>query len=516
MKRQDIQLLAAARQGDLAACCEIGRRYLHGSDGFVRHQRTALSYLTGPHAAHSLTASHIVAEGMLLHDILATGNEPRLRHAALTGSREAQLKLAAWLLICTGGSEEARTCLRAAADMGSAAALDAIKKLDICGSETVATHLLTLHCSHSRADVAALHIAVARDALRQADVNGAMRCLGVAIELGAPLTTEIAHLVSKLIHLAEVRGDRLGGRIPVSFIERCLELVCDGGDKDALYLYGRALCGLSVGSLLPEDLSEHPNVRKGSALLLRAADSGVIHAWLDLYRLHSMRRSIVNVPMARVFLEKAANRGQPAAQRILGALLMSESGDLQKAEAAVNWLYLASQGGDPIAPSLLASLVVSPQGEDADASAAIEDLRRYDPSLAARLQLARHFGLTKREALTVNPAAGRRAWGLVIDRNPVLSQSGLAAPRVVPALSAASMQSLQHAAAMYGQARHEDGHIESELRRRSCRLRKAVIQSGIQESMFFSEIPASSLQAMRCGPRWAFRCRQLLHAALLG
>ena len=30
MRRQDIQLLAAARQGDVAARCEVGRRYLLG------------------------------------------------------------------------------------------------------------------------------------------------------------------------------------------------------------------------------------------------------------------------------------------------------------------------------------------------------------------------------------------------------------------------------------------------------------------------------------------------------
>src|SRR5438874_1015692 len=45
MRRQDIQLRALARQGDPSACCEIGRRYLLGVDGFARHVTSGLGYL---------------------------------------------------------------------------------------------------------------------------------------------------------------------------------------------------------------------------------------------------------------------------------------------------------------------------------------------------------------------------------------------------------------------------------------------------------------------------------------
>jgi hypothetical protein len=46
MRRQDIQLLAGARQGDIRARCEVGRRYLLGIEGFPRHTATGLDYLT--------------------------------------------------------------------------------------------------------------------------------------------------------------------------------------------------------------------------------------------------------------------------------------------------------------------------------------------------------------------------------------------------------------------------------------------------------------------------------------
>ena len=48
MRRQDIQLLATARQGDAAARCEVGRRYLLGVDGFTRHVASGLDHLQQP------------------------------------------------------------------------------------------------------------------------------------------------------------------------------------------------------------------------------------------------------------------------------------------------------------------------------------------------------------------------------------------------------------------------------------------------------------------------------------
>ena len=73
---------------------------------------------------------------------------------------------------------------------------------------------------------------------------------------------------------------------------------------------------------------------------------GIEDAWLVLYRLHAEpRSSVANLPMARVFLEKSANRGCHEAQRVLGALLMSECTDLSKAERAIAWLHQAALAG---------------------------------------------------------------------------------------------------------------------------------------------------------------------------
>ena len=107
MRRQDIQLLALARQGDVAARCEAGRRYLRGSDGFAQHIGTGLDYLTHPNLKGSTQAACIIAENLALDDILQMQQDASLAQAAAAGSAGAQVKLAAWLCVRHGKLGEA-------------------------------------------------------------------------------------------------------------------------------------------------------------------------------------------------------------------------------------------------------------------------------------------------------------------------------------------------------------------------------------------------------------------------
>ena len=124
------------------------------------------------------------------------------------------------------------------------------------------------------------------------------------------------------------------------------------------------------------------------------------------------------------------------------------------------------------------------------------------------------FGLTKLEALTVDPAQGERAWGLVVGRNPFICQTRLSAPRAVPALSPAILVDLRRAAAFFEQARGKAGGIEGDLRRRSLVQRRAFERHHLVETMFFAKVSSTVLDALRHGPKWAFRSRQPLQSAL--
>ena len=160
------------------------------------------------------------------------------------------------------------------------------------------------------------------------------------------------------------------------------------------------------------------------------------------------------------------------------------------------------------------SLVMPLAGSDEEAAAAIEEVRGREAWLAVRLQLSRDFGLTKLEALTVDPVKGLRSWGLVVGQNPFIAQSRLSAPRAVPALTPAVLDRLQRAAVFFDQARRETSVLEGDLRHRSLRQRRVFARHQLDESMFFASASSTTLDSFREGPKWAFRARQALQLAL--
>jgi hypothetical protein len=480
MRRQDIQLLASARQGDSAARCEVGRRYLLGVDGFPRHVATGLAHLTHASVRERPQAATLIADNLPLDELLQRGLEAVLERAA-AGSAAAQAKRAAWQ----------------AAERGAPLA-QVRRALSACGDNA--------------ADADAVLLIAAQRALAAGDLERIAACLHNAIEQHARVTPELAEMVVGAVRLAESRGVPLRG-LDAEHLLAALEMRADQGDRDAAYAFGRGLCGIASIALPPWVFADKLNQRKGAAFLLRAADAGVDAAWLHLYRLCADHRlSIANPEMARFFLEKAADRGQAEAQRKLGALLLREASSLAASEQAIQWLHRATEQGDARALELLRSLVLPVPGALDAAAAAIEQVRRTDPWLALRLELARAFGLTKLEALCVDPVEGLRPWGLVVGRNPFITQQRLAAPRAVPALSESALDTARRAAAWFGEAARDA--VEGDLRRRSLRQRRLFERLGLDDTLFFAEASSMRLEALRLGPKWAFRARQSLTLAL--
>lgn len=514
MRRQDIQLLALARQGDTAARCEAGRRYLLGSDGFQQHTATGLDYLTHPNVKGTPLAARIIAESLPLEEIVQLQQEAALAQAAAAGSVSAQIKLGAWLFTRHGRSEEGTRWLAAAAVAGAEPAIVALAALQKANAEDTLHILLRALDVSGHLNGPVVAVLAARQALAGNDLGHASASLRAALALTPALSGELAELIAAAVRLAEQTAQPLKGIAP-NAIEAALDMRVSRGDRDASYALGRALCGLPCGVLAPTDLAGGPNMRKGVALLLRAADAGCDEAWLHLYRMHGDHNlSVANPQMARFCLEKAALGGQTEAQRKLGALMLRAADSLADSEQAIEWLHKAADASDTHARRLLKSLVLPLDGSDAEAATAIELVGRDDPWLAVRLQLARHFGLTKLEALCVDPAEGLRPWGLVVGKNPFITQIRLSAARAIPAMSAAAMDAARRAASFFGQASRDAQAFEGDLRRRSLRQRRAFERHGLDESMFFSSATAMTLEALRLGPKWAFRAKEPLQLAL--
>lgn len=99
MRRQDIQLLTLARQGDPAARSKAGRRYLVGGDGFPRHVATGIEYLSHPSVRELPETACAIAESLPLQDLLDLKQEDALHKAAAAGSPLAQFKLGVWMAL---------------------------------------------------------------------------------------------------------------------------------------------------------------------------------------------------------------------------------------------------------------------------------------------------------------------------------------------------------------------------------------------------------------------------------
>lgn len=319
----------------------------------------------------------------------------------------------------------------------------------------------------------------------------------------------------EVIRLAEKRGECIEG-LPLQMVEASLEHCAAEGDAYACYVLGRALATLNCSHLHPGQLVPAPNLRKAAALLLRSGDSGIPQAWLDLFRICSDYRSSVGNPtLARFCLEKAAGQGLPEATRRLGAVVLREANHIAAMERGVALLFDATSKGDALAKTLLQSLVLPVGGEESDVAAVLQEVEHCAPLLAMRLRLAREFGLTKLEALSINPSNASRPWGLMVGKNPFISKISLSEPRAVPAVSNRALECVEAAVSMFAREDGELVSMEGPLRARAQQQRRIFLRLGIDEDLVFARATSHQRDAMRIGTRWAQRQKSILDQALV-
>ena len=425
MNRENIALVARARL-DPIAMTEVGRRYLAGHNGFPRHERLGLEYLGHPSVRNSAEVKRIICEHLDVERIVELGYEAHLLRSASEGSPSAQTKLGLIYLLTRGTDTGVAWLVRAAAS-GSAFAEQVLATTRLGGTD----RLLPVLVAHTESRIVPLAQVIGRLASESGDSATLSRCIAVATQCSVAARQPVAKLVASLVDIA-VRSRLSDLGLPTQEVEACLETLAAEGDRAASHWLGRAYSGFSVCSLHHSVFVQATNLRKGVALLLRAADRGESDAWLVLYALHrEPHNSLSNPQLARFFLEKAAATGSARAKRMLGATIMRGATSAEDAEQAIAWLSRAAADQDGPASALLKSLRLYPSGPESQACAIIDRVRAVDPMLAMRLRLSRDFGLTKLEALCVDPAAARRPWGLFIDRNPFIEHAKRAEPRAV-------------------------------------------------------------------------------------
>jgi TPR repeat protein len=460
--------------------------------------KLGLEYLH-PHRTRP-AAMLLIAESLTLPELAANGQEQTLYPASAT-SDVARLKLAAWLCV-QGKTASAAALVESVADRRM---YTDIGHLSDAGHPVQQPALFLLRLEQlGVVNAAEVALAAARRAIDSQDLQGASLAFAIRFGLGTEARDMSEHdALCDLLWLSENCGRAIEG-VPAQHLRAALEHGGTQGEARAWFTLGRALCGLTAGPNEPGALVTRQNLRRGVALLLRAADAGHLEAWLHLHMLSSNgRSSVANPEMARFCLGKAAAAGFPEAQRRLGALMLRESGSLDSTEEALALLHAAATKGDGHAAVLLRSLLLPVAGSDEEVARAVERVREDDEALAASLEVAREFGLTRLEWCNLDFAECSRPWGLVTTQSRSL-QPRLAAPRAIPAVSAAALDKLRTAAAMVSSS---GGHAAEQRRH-------LLLKRGIAEDLFFADAKVEVRDRVRIGTRWAHHSSGMLRAAL--
>jgi TPR repeat protein len=152
----------------------------------------------------------------------------------------------------------------------------------------------------------------------------------------------------------------LDSRVRTALVESLLEDCIRRGNTTAELLLGRALSGVDTQALPASLLTTGQNLRRGAALLLRAADAGADarHGWSSTA---SMQTTVRRFPIRRwrgSSSRRPHSRARLCAQRRLGALILRSATTVHESEQGIRWLHQAARRQDALAAQLLGSLVL--------------------------------------------------------------------------------------------------------------------------------------------------------------
>ncbi|KAF1042307.1 MAG: Secretory immunoglobulin A-binding protein EsiB [Herbaspirillum frisingense] len=442
--REDLAIIRAARAGQAEAQLTLGKRYLFGGNGLPQSLGTAFHWLEraarqGLADAWMLIAQHIPYEVVMP---LAKPQEAaqwyeRAFDAGLTkaGLVFARLVLGNVAQISADLKKKAIRALEAVAREGNPDAqwlLAQQAQQAAPGQETVADdggqepgrqHEEVRQWTQKAADAGieqAQH-ALADAAWRQSDISGfrqRAQPLAEALlrqyeslmgQLNAPAETLASSLGAQNIqllrrlaqvHLAEKRPELLQA-------QQLLELAALACDRDA-----QLALGLLYGRMDEQGARRFAgqgsaNYKKAIRWLTLAGEQGMAAAWYVLSRIYLKpefsQRNLVDV---QHYLERAAEMGHMAAQLECGiGAWRNRRDDPGNDVRALYWLQKAATQGAEEAKALLDKVADRPRPAEwamrARAQLTRELVNAY-PFLAARIELATLFGLTRPEALLID------------------------------------------------------------------------------------------------------------------
>lgn len=507
--REELAMIRGARAGAADAQLALGTRYLFGGGGLPQSLPTALHWLEraarqDESQAWMLIGSHIPIETIRLA-AKPLSYLPWYEKAFDCGVLPAGLVFASLVLEGPTAPDavmhnKAVQTLQAMAQAGVADAQWLLAQhtgIDTVPAAPVETDAESGQTSLAWAGRAAdggvtqAQQALAEHAWVAADWQG---FLHRALPLARALVDGVAHIVAadapdvfkaqaqQLTAIDVILLTRVGqalwntGRADVVLMQRCWELAAYAGERSAQLALGLWLARIDGSGVRAASTPGSAHYRKAIVWLTRAGEQGSADAWFALSRIYLKAEfSQRNLAEARRYLEHAAEMGHCSAQLECGvAAWRSRREDILNDVRAAYWLQKAAAQGSREAVALLAKVAV-PATPAAWAVAAQRQLTRdiaaAHPFLAARIELAALFGLSRAEALLIDLNLADCGHCLQVD---IRTQNARSKRRLILLQTADELQALHRIKRVFEDVDCGPSGPEGNYRQRQYRL-KAVL-----------------------------------------
>ncbi|MES2741124.1 MAG: tetratricopeptide repeat protein [Pseudomonadota bacterium] len=509
--REELSIIKGARAGDTASQLALGKLYLFGGASLPKSMATALHWLQRAATQDGAEACELIGRHIPF-DVAWSSRAGAIacyERAYDGGVLQAGVVLAQLVLADGGASHplygKAMLCLQTAAAAGLADAQSLLARQTGAPPRLAPGRLPPLrNLPGAAADggVAAAQHALLRRAWDQGDWSGfLLRALPMARRLlldaeavsrpGAearpelPLSPEQVLLLSRCARLLSDPAV-VADPDPLE-ICRCWERAAQAGDRDAQLALGLWLARMDAHGQRVQYGVRAVNFKRAIRWLTQAGEQGLAEAWFALSRIYVKPEFSQRCALeAQSYLERAADMGHSAAQLECGIhAWRSRRDDENNDVRAAYWLVRAASQGSVEAQVVLGRIAPGPCEAGWLAGlpeSALAELAGDQPLLAARLELARVFGLSRPEALLLDIHSADRGHCLLVDIRP---NYGRSRRRLVLLSTVRERQVLDRVARLFERVDCGLGGPEGNYRQRLYRLKTCVPAAGglLQEEL---------------------------------
>lgn len=528
-QREALHTIRAARAGHAAAQLELGKRYLFGGGGLPKNSASALYWLdraaqqqqedawvligsyipfeTAQYAANMqklcfwyqrafeagvLQAGIVFAKLVMAHVELLNDAVKRefalqaIRVAAEAGHGEAQWL---WAQVCRGdlAGLTASTKIAVSTHEGSFGQENIKFEEWQRWAERAAEKGMegARHALESDAWNKQDHLLYLKWALSPA--RAILQAVAHSSKVLATLSVREVELLKRCaIALEETR------QTPPEEIQPYWQAAAQAGDADAQLSLGLILAKMDNLGRRTETGPGRVVYKKALRWLEAAAEQGVPDALYAISRVYmKVEFAQRNNMLAQEYLQRAAQAGHLHAQLELGKELWRKGGDNDEDVLALYWLSQAAAQGSEEARAWIGQHAAgaAPQAwaKQAGSQLGLEQLRneqmrnsRDQPSLqylAARVELALHFGLSRAEALLLDIVKADRGHCLVID---IRAHHPRSKRRLIAIQDDGMRQAVSRINRLFQEVDSSEHGPEGNYRRRLYRLRSLTAQAQIQ------------------------------------